>query len=162
MVLAAFLAGSTACSRAPEPAATTTPPAVGKIIVDAKISKGTRFIFYSNNDWNRPERLPVVPGEWHEYVFSTPASLTSIRLDPTELPDGEAEIRAIRFENPSSPPGVFPVRDLESFAKFHAEVKFQSGSGVILIRATGPDMYIMYPVDPKKYSSADPSYGLKK
>jgi hypothetical protein len=129
--LFAALVVSTACSsRHTDVANSAAPPAGATVFINAKISKGTRFIFYDNNDWNRRGRLPIVAGEWHEYVFSTRPTLTSIHLGPTELPDGEAEIRTIRFESAGQPTRVFPLTDLQGLVKSNAEVepKLQTGN----------------------------------
>lgn len=162
LLLVAVLVTSTACSRDTEAAKSPRPPATATVIIDAKISKGTRFIFYTNNEWDRSAHLPIIADDWHEYAFSTPLTVTSIRLDPTELADGEAEIRGIRFESAGQPSRRLPLQDLARFLKSQAQVDINASTGNALVRAMGPGMYIMSTVDPKNYPAVSSSTGASR
>jgi hypothetical protein len=153
LLLVGVLVTSTACSRDTEAAKSPRPLATATVIIDAKISKGTRFIFYTNNEGDRSAHLPITAGDCHEYAFSTPLTVTSIRLDPTELADGEAEIRGIRFESAGQPSRRLPLQDLARFLKSQAQVEINPSTGGAVIKATRPGIYIMSTVDPKNYPS---------
>jgi hypothetical protein len=134
----------------------TDAAASGTVSVEARISTGTRFIVYCNDVWAEPQRLQVVPGEWKQYRFSVPQKLTSLRFDPSEAADGQAEIRSIRFDYPGQPQRSLPFSDLPKWLKYHAEVTVDAAGQQVRISATGTDMYIMstvnviyYPVAPK-------------
>lgn len=122
-------------------------PVSGAVIVTAKISGGTRFICYANDNWAAPQQTPVVAGEWREYKFVLPAQVRSLRFDPTEAPNAQAEIRGVRFEYPGQPVRSMPLTDLPKWLKYNAEVTTDKTAAVVMIRATGPEMYIMSTVN---------------
>jgi len=129
----------------------TDAAASGTLAVEARISSGTRFTVYCNDVWAEPQSLKVAPGEWKEYRFSVPQKLTSLRFDPSEAADGQAEIRSIRFDYPGQPPRSLPFSDLPKWLKYHAEVTVDPAGQQVRISATGKDMYIMSIVNVSYY-----------
>ncbi len=134
--------------------ATTSLQPTGTITVDANISKGTRFIVYSNSMWNSPQREPVVPGAWHQYKFTVATPLQSLRFDPSEASGATILIRSIILNLPGQNAKSLPLADLPKFLKNNATVTYDPSKNIVEIHATGPDMDIMSGVDPNTFPPA--------
>jgi hypothetical protein len=137
----------------------TTPPTTslqptGTMTIDANISKGTRFIVYSNSAWNAPQRETVVPGTWHQYKFSIANPLQSLRFDPSEMSGATILIRSITINLPGQSAKALPLADLTKFLKNNAIVTYDPSQNIVQIHATGPDMDIMSGVDPNTFPPA--------
>jgi hypothetical protein len=127
--------------------AKTAPATSGTVTVDAKVSAGSRFIAYANDVWAKPIMLQAVPDQWHEYRFEVPATVTSFRLDPSELPGVSAEIRHVRFELPGQSPHALPLTDLPKWVKYNCDVVYDPATKTSTVKSTGPNMYFMSTVD---------------
>lgn len=147
----------TACGSKQNPDSTaqtqTAPPATslqptGTITIDANISKGTRFIVYSNSVWTAPQRDTVVPGTWYQYKFAVATPLQSLRFDPSEASGATILIRSITLNLPGQNAKSLPLAELPKFLKNNATVTYDPAQNVVKIQATGPDMDIMSGVDP--------------
>jgi len=131
-------------------------PNEGVVSIEARISRGTRFILYANDVWSAPQRLPVAGGEWKAYQFKIPQGLKSLRFDPTELSGADVGIRSIKFEYPGQAPRWMPLTELPKWLKYHSTVDFDASSNQARIRTTDSDMYIMSTVEVNSYANGQP------
>ena len=143
---------STTQTQTPPPATSLQP--TGTITIDANISKGTRFIVYSNSVWTAPQREPIVPGVWHQYKFTIATPLQSLRFDPSEASGATILIRAITVNIPGQNAKSLPLVELPKFLKNNATVTYDPAQNIVEIHATGPDMDIMSGVDPNSFPPA--------
>jgi len=133
----------TGCSK-PEPgtniAPATTPPAAatrhGTLTVEALINKGTSFGFYFNDLPGRAT-LPVVPAAWSTYQFEVGATLTSFRLDFSDVPDVIMSVRKIRISLPGDKPRDYNLEEMPNWLVSNSKVTYSKQDGIVTIRTSG-------------------------
>ncbi len=118
--------------------------------VEALISGGTTFRIYFNNDWGKPQDLPVRPNEWVQYLFTVPARVTALRFD---LPDqaARAAVRSISVSN-GGPAVTIPPVQLQSWIGAHMRASLQP-DGTVLLTSDAPGGYLMSREDIQSGSS---------
>jgi hypothetical protein len=123
----------------------------GTVTIDARVSRGSRFIVYCNDAWTSPQALPVTPGQWKTYKFRVPLALKSLRFDPTELAGADIEIRSVKFDYTGRPSRWMPFIDLPKWIQYHSMTTLNRHGVGARIHSTDKDMFIMSTVDVNDY-----------
>ncbi len=118
--------------------------------VDALITNDSIFRVYYNNNWEKPQDVPVTPNQWAQYAFTVPARITALRFD---LPDAgsRAAIRSIAVSNGKRVSAI-PVSQLQGWIGSHITSAFQP-DGTILLTSDAPGGYLMSAEDIQAGSS---------